>query len=225
MLMVGRRTKRKKNKRMQTLPTFQLSDYKNLKCNFHTHTTRCKHATGTERAYVENAIAAGFQVLGFSDHAPYLFEGDYVSRIRMGMEELEGYVRTVEELKGEYKKDIQIFCGLEMEYFPKLFDRTFAEMQKYPMDYLILGQHCFNDEVGFEYTGRMWQEESRLETYIERLTTAVTSGNFLYVAHPDIIHYVGDAAIYEKHMRRLAKLLKAHDMPIEWLSGTETVSE
>ena len=41
-------------------PTFDLYDYKDIKSNFHTHTTRCKHATGTEREYVEKAIEAGF---------------------------------------------------------------------------------------------------------------------------------------------------------------------
>jgi len=196
-------------------PTFQLADYKNLKCNFHTHTTRCKHATGTEREYVENSIKAGFKVLGFSDHAPYLFEGGHVSRIRMFMEELEGYVRTIEELKGEYKNEIQIFTGLEMEYFPKLFDNTLAEIMKYPMDYLILGQHYFDDENGLIYTGSIWEEEERLETYVERVRTAVETGNFMYVAHPDIIHYIGDDAIYDKHMRKLAQMLKVHNMPIE----------
>lgn len=200
---------------MQNFSTFDLYDYKDKKCNFHTHTTRCKHAIGTEREYVENAIEAGFEVLGFSDHSPYMFEGDHVSRIRMFMHELEGYVRTVEELKQEYKNDIQIFCGLEMEYFPKLFDRTLAEIKKYPMDYLILGQHYFDDEKGLRYTGSKWEDEEHLETYVERVTTAIETGNFLYVAHPDIINYVGNAAIYEKHMRRLAKLLKEHNMPIE----------
>ena len=210
---------------MQKFPTFDLYDYKDIKCNFHTHTTRCKHATGTEREYVENSIKAGFRVLGFSDHSPYMFEGNHVSRIRMLMEELEGYVRTVEELKQEYKNDIQIFCGLEMEYFPKLFDRTLAEIKKYPMDYLILGQHYFDDEDGLIYTGSKWEDEDHLKTYVERVTTAVETGNFLYVAHPDIINYVGDVAIYEKHMRRLVKALKAHNMPIEINANGYTVGK
>jgi len=200
---------------MNNFPTFHLYDYKDKKCNFHAHTTRCKHATGTEREYVENAIKAGFKVLGFSDHAPYLFEDGHVSHIRMLMEELEGYVRTIEELKSEYKNEIQIFTGLEMEYFPKLFDRTFAEIMKYPLDYLILGQHYFDDENGLIYTGRIWEEEERLATYVNRVTTAVEMGYFTYVAHPDIIHYVGDEEIYDKHMRKLAKTLKEHNMPIE----------
>ena len=78
----------------------------------------------TEREYVENAIKAGFQVLGFSDHAPYLFREGYVSPIRMRMDELEGYVDSVLSLRKEYEKDIEIYCGLEMEYFPAFFDKT-----------------------------------------------------------------------------------------------------
>ena len=210
---------------MKTFPTFNLDDYKNLKCNFHTHTTRCKHATGTEREYVENAIEAGFRVLGFSDHAPYLFEGGHVSRIRMFMDELEGYVRTIEELQQEYKSEIQIFGGLEMEYFPKLFDRTLTEIKKYPLDYLILGQHYFNDEAGLEYTGSKWEDEARLATYVERVIAAIDTGNFLYVAHPDIIHYVGNSAIYDKYMHKLAKELKIHNMPIEINMNGHTVKK
>ena len=52
-------------------------DFQNKMINMHTHTTRCQHAKGTDREYVEMAIEAGYDVLGFSDHAPYLFEHGY----------------------------------------------------------------------------------------------------------------------------------------------------
>ena len=48
--------------------------------SLHTHTFRCGHASGTEREYIENAIAAGFDTLGFSDHAPYVFRDGYYCR-------------------------------------------------------------------------------------------------------------------------------------------------
>ena len=48
-----------------------------MRMNLHTHTPRCHHATGSEREYIERAIAAGLQTLGFSDHAPMPFWGDY----------------------------------------------------------------------------------------------------------------------------------------------------
>ena len=35
--------------------------------NYHTHTFRNHHAVGTEREYIEAAIAGGYQTLGFSE--------------------------------------------------------------------------------------------------------------------------------------------------------------
>lgn len=42
--------------------------------NLHTHTFRCNHATGEDKAYVEYAIQSGVKVLGFSDHCPQFFK-------------------------------------------------------------------------------------------------------------------------------------------------------
>ena len=86
-----------------------------MKVNYHSHTTRCHHAVGTEREYVEAAIESGLEVLGFSDHTPYPFKDGYVSRIRMGMDELEEYVNTILALRDEYRNDIEIHLGLEVE--------------------------------------------------------------------------------------------------------------
>lgn len=44
---------------------FDMNDYKDKKCNFHSHTVRCQHAVGEEREYVEEAIKEGFEVIGF----------------------------------------------------------------------------------------------------------------------------------------------------------------
>lgn len=185
------------------------------KANYHTHTTRCKHAEGDEREYIEKAIEAGYQVLGFSDHSPYLWGIDYVSPIRMEMHELEGYVRTIEKLREEYKKDITIYTGLEIEYFPELFENTVEQLKQYPLDYMILGQHYFTTEIGYKHVGRRWEEESYLQTYVKRVEAALKTGYFLYVAHPDIIKYVGEPEVYEKYLVQLAKVLKKHNKPIE----------
>lgn len=71
--------------------------------NYHTHTTRCHHAEGEDRQYVETAIERGLKILGFSDHTPYYYDGDYVSGVRMLPEEVEGYVESIQRLKDEYK--------------------------------------------------------------------------------------------------------------------------
>ena len=64
--------------------------------NYHTHTARCHHATGEDKAYVEAAIQNGFQVLGFSDHCPWIFSDGYVSPIRMTPDELAPAYGTME---------------------------------------------------------------------------------------------------------------------------------
>ncbi|MBQ9116919.1 MAG: hypothetical protein IJY04_07835, partial [Clostridia bacterium] len=63
--------------------------------NYHTHTFRCGHASGTEREYIEKAIAEGLTVLGFSDHSPYWFPDGYYSTHRMAPNEVEDYVNSV----------------------------------------------------------------------------------------------------------------------------------
>ena len=46
------------------------------KTNYHTHTARCFHASGSDEAYVESALKNGYQVLGFSDHSPWKYDSD-----------------------------------------------------------------------------------------------------------------------------------------------------
>ena len=76
--------------------------------NYHTHTPRCNHAQGSEREYIEKAIEQGFSVLGFSDHTPQPYPKDFVSSIRMGMDEIEEYTSTLVALREEYKDRIKI---------------------------------------------------------------------------------------------------------------------
>ena len=47
--------------------------------NYHAHTTRCSHATGTEESYIEKAIEGGIRYMGFSDHMPMRFPDGHES--------------------------------------------------------------------------------------------------------------------------------------------------
>jgi histidinol phosphatase-like PHP family hydrolase len=66
-----------------------------MRFNIHTHTFRCNHAIGDERAYIENAIKNGIEVLGFSDHSPYCFPGDYYSGFRMKKEDVSNFIKLL----------------------------------------------------------------------------------------------------------------------------------
>lgn len=187
--------------------------------NLHTHTYRCKHATGEDREYVEKAIEAGYDVLGFSDHMPHMFENKYVSRIRMTMDELEGYVNSIESLKKEYAKDITIYLGLEAEYFPSTYEKSMAIIDQYPLDYMILGQHFLDDEIGYKHVGKSGQDEAILSAHVDRVIEALNLERFIYVAHPDIVNFIGDDETYAKHMLRLLNEFKKRNLPIELNMG------
>lgn len=90
-----------------------------MKTNYHTHTTRCHHATGSDEEFVLSAIKGGYQEIGFSDHTPWKYHTNYISDIRMLPEELPGYVESLRSLQEKYKNQISIKIGLECEYFPE----------------------------------------------------------------------------------------------------------
>lgn len=188
-----------------------------MNINYHTHTTRCKHAAGSEREYVEAAIANGFQKLGFADHTPYPFpSADYHNNMRMEMKELESYVTTVLALKKEYEKDIEIHLGLEVEYFAAFFEDLVKAVSDYPIEYFLLAQHFLgnghnNDFYSFQTT----KDVAVLQEYDHILTTAMETERFTYIAHPDLINFIGDPAIYDAYMRKLCRTANAHHMPLE----------
>lgn len=74
-----------------------------MRTNYHTHTTRCLHATGSDEEFVLSAIKGGYQELGFSDHTPWKYHTDYVSDIRMTPEQLPGYVESLRWLQENTK--------------------------------------------------------------------------------------------------------------------------
>ena len=74
--------------------------------NYHTHTPLCNHAEGAEREYVEKAIEGGMKILGFSDHTPNPYPMGFAHHDRMSLEEMDVYVKTVLDLRDEYKDEI-----------------------------------------------------------------------------------------------------------------------
>ncbi len=183
--------------------------------NYHTHTVRCNHASGTEREYIENAIKNGFKILGFSDHVPQPYPNDFESHIRMAVNEIENYTSTLVKLRDEYKDDINIFIGYETEYFPKYFNKMLKELSAYPLDYLIQGQHFIPDEIEGFYAGAMTDNERDLIDYAKQTIEGMQTGVFSYLAHPDLINYTGEDDIFQMHMRPVIQTAIDLNIPLE----------
>ena len=184
--------------------------------NFHTHTFRCRHAIGTEREYIEAAIRAGIKELGFSEHIPFIFPNGKENSYRLPMTEVQEYIDTVNALKKEYKGRINIHLGFEVEYYPEYFDEMVKNARRWGAEYLINGQHS----VGFEPEFFFWctdetENEEYLKEYVFRVVSAIKSGVFTYIAHPDMINFVGDIEIYNKEIQKICKASKEFNVPLE----------
>ena len=162
-----------------------------ISANYHTHTVRCKHAVGEEREYIEAAISEGFKILGFSDHTPQPYPEGFISGIRMDMTQLKDYTDTLVKLRDEYKDQIQILIGYEVEFTRKYFEPLLEELKKYPLDFIIQGQHYVEDEVEGFYVGSETDSEEKLKAYVDFTIEGMKTGLFTYLAHPDLINFTG----------------------------------
>ena len=183
--------------------------------NFHTHTTRCRHAIGTEEEYIQQAIDYGLTALGFADHTPYLFSGTYYSTFRMYPHQIGDYAETILNLKEKYTGQIDIHLGLEAEYYPDRLADMLELIKPYGIEYMILGQHCCGNEQDSFYNGAPTDDPARLEQYCNQVIAAMDTGLFSYIAHPDLIHFTGDPSCYRLHMRRLCQAAAEYGLPLE----------
>ena len=186
-----------------------------VQSNFHTHTYRCMHASGTDEQMVQAAIKEGFRVLGFSDHSPWKYGSDFVARMRMTTGQFAEYATSVRTLQEKYKDKVEILLGLEAEYFPDYMDWFVDFLIKEKVDYVILGQHYHgSDEYGV-YFGRA--DRSLFETYIDDCIRGLETGIYSYLAHPDLPLRGMD---WDEGMRpgfeRLCKYCADHDIPLEY---------
>ena len=99
------------------------------KQNLHTHSTYVDGKDTPEELILE-AIQRGFGAIGFSEHS-YLECSPFPNRLTL--DRMEQYKREIKELKSKYRDRIQIFCGLEYEFF--------SELDTEDLDYLIGSVH------------------------------------------------------------------------------------
>lgn len=187
--------------------------------NYHTHTKRCRHAFGRDRDYIKKAIKVGITELGFSDHAPMLFPvNDYYSTFRMFPEDVEDYVHSINLLREEYKDKIKIHLGFEIEYFPEIFDKTVEYLSQYNYEYLILGQHFTDNEYESyaQYCGCANHNLEGFDKYISQALEGLSTGKFLYIAHPDLYNYTGPDEIYIEKMTYFCEQIKKLGYPVEF---------
>ena len=145
------------------------------KNNYHTHTTRCYHASGKDEEYVKAAIKAGIKELGFSDHTPWHYDSSFKATMRMPECQLDDYIESIRYLKEKYKDQTSILIGLECEYFERYMPWLEKMLKDKQIDYIILGNHYYETDELHQYFGSP-VNEYYLKAYVDHCIKAIDTG-------------------------------------------------
>ncbi|MCA0986373.1 histidinol-phosphatase HisJ [Guptibacillus algicola] len=122
----------------------------------HIHSPFCPHGTTDPlESYVEEAIKLGFSGLTFTEHAPLpssFLDPVPLKDSGMSHKRLEAYFDAVEKIKESYRNQIEIKCGLEVDYIEGFEEETKAFLDKVgsKLDDAILSVHFIHHN--YQYT-------------------------------------------------------------------------
>jgi histidinol-phosphatase (PHP family) len=126
--------------------------------NYHTHTIFCD-GYAEAVCFAEEAVRHGLTSLGFSAHAPVNFPTSWtMNPLRVG-----DFYNEIHRLKREYAGRLDIYCGLEADYFPDMMPEVQALYSAYKWDYIIGSIHF----IGVYPNGRHWCMDSTHEEFLE----------------------------------------------------------
>lgn len=107
--------------------------------------------------YLEEAQKQGFRAIGFSDHAPVPFTSSW----NMKVEHLDKYLRQIEEYRKAFAHKLDIYAGLEVDYFAPYCQQILAMARLDKLDYFVGSVHY----LGFLEEGRPWCIDTSFEEF------------------------------------------------------------
>ena len=195
--------------------------------DFHMHTYFCDGKDSPEEM-VKSAIEKGFKTIGFSGHSYAPHDADWC----MGRQQTSSYRRSIAALREKYKGQIEIYCGVEQDYY--------APLPAKPFEYSIGSVHNLKTGCGYtsvDNTPQVLAEMRDLyfggdiyaliNEYYRLISDVVNKTKCDIIGHFDLIskfNEYGDFfdpqdARYIKAYRAAADALLEYDLPFEINTG------
>lgn len=157
--------------------------------DLHTHTSLCRHASGTPEEYLESALKKGLSYYGISDHIPC--PAGYDALYRMAPEEYGRYREDVFRLKKQAEgTGLEVLYGIEFDYVPGCMEEVRAFLEKEKYDYTIGSIHYIGslpfDDPDYENEVKAFGIDRLWEKYTELLCRFAEEGSFNILAHADL---------------------------------------
>ncbi len=131
-----------------------------MKYNYHTHSHYDDGSLAMED-FVVAAIDNGFEALGFSGHSPMSIDNEWSIKSK----DLPEYAAHGKRLKEQYKEQINLYLGLEIDYIPGISDNFDAFRKSVPLDYCLGSVHL----VRHPENGQIWFIDGPAEQFFQGL--------------------------------------------------------
>jgi len=170
--------------------------------NFHSHTNFCDGSDEPVK-YIEEAIRLGLPAYGFSAHAPVCFETNWC----VPDSKFPAYINEINSLKEQYKTQIQIYQGLEIDFISGLAGRSRYLLKDAALDYFIGSVHFIEKFPD----GTYWNIDTSYELFLRGLHDIFKSDfrkaairyfeitrQMIEEDHPDIIGHIDKIKMYNQ---------------------------
>lgn len=194
-----------------------------MKKDGHIHTPYCPHGTEDSfQLYIEKAIQSGFDTITFTEHAPLplgFIDPTPDKDSGMSMTHLESYITKLQKLKKEYKKDIVISTGLEVDFISGFEQNITSFLNTYGkyLDDSILSVHFLKFE--YDYTCIDFSKSTFTE-FVERLGSPMAVYKLYYKTLIDSItsnlgdykpRRIGHITLVHKFQHTLTEVVQDHE--------------
>ncbi|QFF99716.1 histidinol-phosphatase [Psychrobacillus glaciei] len=180
-----------------------------MKKDGHIHTPYCPHGTlDSFQDYIEKAIKSGFKEITFTEHAPLplnFIDPTPDQDSGMNINKLESYLSDLNDLKKQYRKDIIISSGLEIDFISGFEHEIISFLNIYGkyLDDSILSVHflhfqntytCidFSKNIYLEFIKQVGNPISVYRLYYKTLMDSITSDLGKYkpkrIGHITLVH-------------------------------------
>ena len=181
----------------------------------HMHTPLCKHASGEPEEYAEQGLKAGLRGIIFTCHCP--MPNGFWPTVRMDETEFDTYVAMVNRATEAYRGKLDVWLGLESEYYPG-HEKYIEELHKRADFHFIIGSVHWQSK---EYLNKF--ENGTIEgfrrTYFNHLADSAESGLYDCLGHPDLVkNYHPDSwcfPILKEHVSRCLDRIAATGVAME----------
>ncbi|CAN5916043.1 histidinol-phosphatase [soil metagenome] len=149
----------------------------------HMHTPLCNHAVGEPEKYAEQALLKGLKAIIFTCHGP--MPAGFWPQVRMSDAQFDVYVAMIERCRLRYDGQLEVYLGIESDYFPGHEKWSEKLHQRAPLHYVLGSVHWQGPEYRDRFEIGSAAEFRR--TYFEHLADSAETGLFDSLAHPDLI--------------------------------------